>query len=913
MSFSGLPDKETKLKNGIILRCYKELTEDKGGEVEAFIAVDEKNGRELVRVVKKDDKIISTEATEDAQESGLFETVAKKAGVKKEDMIYPKATKSADEAAKEEAKSRKDAVGASANRESESVKLLKSEDEQDTVKIEGLSLGDEKDQSRKSTAKLFGLIKKIKNSPRQEHKKPQFSAEEKAKIQGRPVLKKTKSDLSKDDKPHPPGSPKDSAHDVAEGARLEDEIKQHSGEGVKKMLKHLRAKKQSKEWSRSLKKREKLQKDVVDFKTRKKIGEAGQKKKPKSRSDKIKAALEAQSKTNPYAEPSSAAASVLKERSGEVKGVQNKSSDSRREKIKAVLDKIKGKADVKKLSDYSKDKNLDKAISYEVSSLSAFKTIKENLVKNSSLEKSPKDKFDVKGFVSTLHDSQVDDMLSAVLEQNVYRKIDRNRESPPKWATGDQTLAASKLPGLLSKGESNPKTVKKAKELGVETAILHLAPADLSGCGTSCPAASMGCRQSCLNTSGRGGMIKQETGQSDVVDARIRKTRFLAKDPELFLHKLNTEIEALKKRAAKNGTKPAIRLNGTSDLPWERFKPDSFGGKNLFEMHPDVQFYDYTKRPDRVLGNKHDNYSLTFSKSEVNGNMAKRLLDKGHNVAWVFGGKALPGDHEGYPVLPGDEHDLRFLDPKGHKEGKKGHIVGLVAKGDAKMDRSGFVTWGHAGDPDSKPRDSKESRYDRIRRQKGLKKTLKKTDKKKPSADETGGQHVVDLGIKPTSSNSNYNKFKEMASKSKGKVEKSGKDRCWDGYEPAPGKKPYSKGSCQPVKKALKKGEKDKKPFKGYNKEKHSEEGGLNDKARKKYNRENNANLKRPVTEKNPKGGAKKRKKSFCARMSGTKGPTSKDGELTPKGAALKRWNCNKSQLKKTFDLVKAWKPYMVD
>lgn len=90
----------------------------------------------------------------------------------------------------------------------------------------------------------------------------------------------------------------------------------------------------------------------------------------------------------------------------------------------------------------------------------------------------------------------------------------------------------------------------------------------------------------------------------------------------------------------------------------------------------------------------------------------------------------------------------------------------------------------------------------------------------------------------------------------------------------------------------LMKKKKKKKPFHGYNKKKHSKTGGLNDKARKKYNKENNANLKRPVTSDNPKGKAKKRKKSFCARMSGVKGPTSKDGKLTPKGAALKRWKC---------------------
>lgn len=85
-----------------------------------------------------------------------------------------------------------------------------------------------------------------------------------------------------------------------------------------------------------------------------------------------------------------------------------------------------------------------------------------------------------------------------------------------------------------------------------------------------------------------------------------------------------------------------------------------------------------------------------------------------------------------------------------------------------------------------------------------------------------------------------------------------------------------------------------KKPFIGYNMKKHSPEGGLNEKARAKYNRENNANLQAPVTEKNPSGRKLARKKSFCARMKGVKGPTSKKGKLTPKGAALKRWKCGK-------------------
>jgi hypothetical protein len=91
--------------------------------------------------------------------------------------------------------------------------------------------------------------------------------------------------------------------------------------------------------------------------------------------------------------------------------------------------------------------------------------------------------------------------------------------------------------------------------------------------------------------------------------------------------------------------------------------------------------------------------------------------------------------------------------------------------------------------------------------------------------------------------------------------------------------------------------EKADKPFHGYNEKKHSKEGGLNDSYRKKYNRETGSNLKRPVTgDVKPGSKAAKRRKSFCARMSAIKAPTSKDGKLTPKGAALKRWKCSKSE-----------------
>lgn len=94
----------------------------------------------------------------------------------------------------------------------------------------------------------------------------------------------------------------------------------------------------------------------------------------------------------------------------------------------------------------------------------------------------------------------------------------------------------------------------------------------------------------------------------------------------------------------------------------------------------------------------------------------------------------------------------------------------------------------------------------------------------------------------------------------------------------------------------LLKAKKKSKPFHGYNPNKHSKKGGLNAKGRAAAKRKTGANLKPPVTTKPSKlkPGSKKakRRKSFCARMTGVKGPTSKKGKLTPKGAALKRWNC---------------------
>ena len=237
---------------------------------------------------------------------------------------------------------------------------------------------------------------------------------------------------------------------------------------------------------------------------------------------------------------------------------------------------------------------------------------------------------------------------------------------------------------LLSIG--NPKILKGIKS-GFNTYILHLAPAKLSGYNT-CPKATAGCEAACLNTAGRGGMFKKGETTNVIQKARIRKTKMFYENRDEFMVQLVKDIELGIKQSAKKDLVPVFRLNGTSDLSWEKYPVIRNGVfyRNIFAAFSDVQFYDYTK----VLGRKVKgiaNYQLTFSKADGNDADVRKAIIEGLNVAVVFGVKkteALPENYLGLPVFNGDDSDLRFLDPKGV-------VVGLYAKGKAKKDFSGFV------------------------------------------------------------------------------------------------------------------------------------------------------------------------------------------------------------------------------
>ena len=225
---------------------------------------------------------------------------------------------------------------------------------------------------------------------------------------------------------------------------------------------------------------------------------------------------------------------------------------------------------------------------------------------------------------------------------------------------------------LLSKPNTNYKLIKN-KKIGVDTWSLSLAHSDISGFNV-CPMAKKfnspskdqnknlsDCSSCCVAYNNNAQIF------SSVMEARIKKTLAFKLDTDNFLDALVVEISMAINESVKKGNIPTFRLNTYSDIRFELYKIE---GLNIFELFPNITFYDYSKIPNRRVPK---NYEITYS-FWGNLNHLQKALNNNQNVAIVF--EELPKTFLNRKVVNGDLTDLRTIENDGENV-----IVGLKFKG----------------------------------------------------------------------------------------------------------------------------------------------------------------------------------------------------------------------------------------
>lgn len=195
---------------------------------------------------------------------------------------------------------------------------------------------------------------------------------------------------------------------------------------------------------------------------------------------------------------------------------------------------------------------------------------------------------------------------------------------------------------------------QKSVNYGEYTYSLYLSPGKNSGYEV-CPGRTKECSKFCLNESGLNRMSMKEEA---INQSRIKKTKLFFEEKDFFMNWLVYEIKLAKVKADKKGFKFSVRLNNTSDISPEDFV---LNGKNILEIFPDIQFYDYTKVYERYrLVTLYPNYDLTYSYTGYNKKQCQEMLLMGIRVAVVF--KSVPNEFWGVKVIDGDKYDMRYKD-----------------------------------------------------------------------------------------------------------------------------------------------------------------------------------------------------------------------------------------------------------
>jgi len=232
-----------------------------------------------------------------------------------------------------------------------------------------------------------------------------------------------------------------------------------------------------------------------------------------------------------------------------------------------------------------------------------------------------------------------------------------------KFKNRAQAKKQTKL-SYLGNIETNPKLMKSVKISNVKIYGLSLSPSNTSGYNV-CPYSTPECRLGCLHNTGRSKMNKS---RKIIHNARSKKTRLFFEQRKFFMDWLTAEIEAKKQKANNEGFDFAVRLNTLSDIDWTEIKHNN---KTIFDLFPDVQFYDYTKNHKMFDKQLPENYHLTLSYTGRNLKKSIEILNNGFNVAVIFDTNNFPETWNGFPVINGDLTDYRPLDGNGIVVGLK--------------------------------------------------------------------------------------------------------------------------------------------------------------------------------------------------------------------------------------------------
>ena len=202
---------------------------------------------------------------------------------------------------------------------------------------------------------------------------------------------------------------------------------------------------------------------------------------------------------------------------------------------------------------------------------------------------------------------------------------------------------------------------------------------------SACPDASAGCVFGCcVNNGGQGTM-------ASVQRARIDKTVFFMTRREQFLQQLFEEIEKTHAKAQREGAQDYYRLGCNDSFGWWRFGiVQRLAGCSFYDYYPLIALYRSILEGNPLTDQIPANMRICWSRKETNTeDQVRTILGFGQNVAVVFHNgsegetgycgrgaykQRLPESYLGFPVIDGDESDIRFLDPQG------GYVVGLRLK-----------------------------------------------------------------------------------------------------------------------------------------------------------------------------------------------------------------------------------------